>query len=136
MITKTATAGLAGLAFLALSAGSASAAAFSPAAQTDRSVAVAADGLFEQAQFRGYGRGYGPGPRFYGPRGYYGRPYWFSRPWGARPYYGTIIAGVALGTLITVAAVGYAPPRPRPDLCWYWTDPSATRGYWDYCGRY
>jgi hypothetical protein len=50
-----------------------------------------------------------------------------------RPYYGTIIAGVALGTIVTVAAVGLVPPRPRPDLCWYWSDPYRNRGYWDYC---
>jgi hypothetical protein len=50
-----------------------------------------------------------------------------------RPYYGTIVAGVALGTLITVAAVGYVPRRPAPDLCWYWADPYGERGYWDYC---
>ena len=49
------------------------------------------------------------------------------------PYYGTIFAGVALGTLITVAAVGYVPPRPHPDLCWYWADPYGQTGYWDYC---
>ena len=34
---------------------------------------------------------------------------------------------------ITVAAVGYVPPRPAPDLCWYWADPYGNRGYWDYC---
>jgi len=62
-----------------------------------------------------------------------GRPYWFARPWVRRPYYGTIIAGVALGTLITVAAVGAVPPRPAPNLCWYWADPYRSRGYWDYC---
>jgi hypothetical protein len=50
-----------------------------------------------------------------------------------RPYYGTIFAGVALGTLITVAAVGYVPRRPHPDLCWYWADPYGNTGYWDYC---
>jgi len=27
-----------------------------------------------------------------------GRPYWYGRPWVRRPYYGTIVAGVALGT--------------------------------------
>ena len=78
-----------------------------------------------------HGPGWGPGwrPR---PR-WYGRPYWYARPWAPRPYYGTIIAGVALGTIIGVAAVGLAPPRPAPDLCWYWVDPYRTRGYWDYC---
>jgi hypothetical protein len=79
----------------------------------------------------------GPGWRgaapWHGPAGWAGRPYWFGRPWGPRPYYGTIIAGVALGTLITVAAVGYVPPRPAPNLCWYWADPYGNRGYWDYC---
>ena len=98
----------------------------------------------------GFGpRGPGPGPHAYpgwrgqpgwrgapawrGPPGWAGRPYWFGRPWAPRPYYGTIIAGVALGTLITVAAVGAVPPRPRPDLCWYWADPNGYSGYWDYC---
>jgi hypothetical protein len=95
------------------------------------------------------GRGNAPGPRAYpgwrggpgwrgaapwrGPVGWTGRPYWYGRPWGPRPYYGTIIAGVALGTLITVAAIGYVPPRPAPNLCWYWADPYGNRGYWDYC---
>ena len=22
---------------------------------------------------------------------------------------------------------------PAPNLCWYWADPTMTRGYWDYC---
>jgi hypothetical protein len=51
----------------------------------------------------------------------------------ARPYYGTIIAGVALGTIITVAAIGLVPVRPAPNLCWYWADPYGNQGYWDYC---
>ena len=72
-------------------------------------------------------------PAWHGPRGWAGRPYWYGRPWVRRPYYGTIFAGVALGTLITVAAVGYVPHRPHPDLCWYWADPFGETGYWDYC---
>jgi hypothetical protein len=72
-------------------------------------------------------------PAWHGPRGWSGRPYWFGRPWARRPYYGTIIAGVALGTIITVGAIGYVPPRPAPNLCWYWADPYGERGYWDYC---
>jgi len=92
----------------------------------------------EQIQlFRGWHGGWrgGPGWRgpWRGPPGWYGRPYWFARPWVRRPYYGTIVAGVALGTLITVAAIGAVPPRPAPDLCWYWADPYGRRGYWDYC---
>jgi hypothetical protein len=78
-----------------------------------------------------YRRGPPPGPGYrYGgpppPRAYY-------RPWGHRPYYGRIIAGVALGTIIGVTAYGLIPPRPAPDLCWYWADPYRSRGYWDYC---
>jgi hypothetical protein len=52
------------------------------------------------------------------------------RPWVRRPYYGTIVAGVALGTLIAVTA---APPPPDPTLCWYWANPENTQGYWDHC---
>jgi hypothetical protein len=55
------------------------------------------------------------------------------RVWTPRPYYGTFIAGVALGTVIGVAAAGAAPPPPGPNLCWYWSSPSMTQGYWDYC---
>jgi hypothetical protein len=65
--------------------------------------------------------------------GWRGRPYWYARPWGYRPYYGRVIAGVALGTIIGVAVVGAVPPRPAPDLCWYWVDRYRDRGYWDYC---
>jgi hypothetical protein len=130
------TAALAGL--LLIPAGTASAASFTP--PTHREAATAA---LEHVQYRPYGNRYvaGPryapryavGPRYLAPRGYAGRPYWFSRPWGARPYYGTIVAGVALGTLVTVAAIGYAPRRPASNLCWYWADPEGSRGYWDYC---
>jgi len=76
---------------------------------------------------RGPGWGWGGGPRWAG------RPYWYARPWVRRPYYGTIIAGVALGALVTVAIAGRVPPRPAPNLCWYWADPYRNRGYWDYC---
>ena len=56
------------------------------------------------------------------------RPY---RHWNKQPYYGTVIGGVALGTLLGAAA--YSAVAPAPNLCWYWADPSMTRGYWDYC---
>jgi hypothetical protein len=52
------------------------------------------------------------------------------RPWVRRPYYGTVVAGVALGTIIAATSV---PTAPGPDLCWYWSNSSQTRGYWDYC---
>ena len=55
------------------------------------------------------------------------------RPWRARPYYGRIVAGVVLGTVIAVAAAGIPPAPPSADLCWYWSNSKQTRGYWDYC---
>jgi hypothetical protein len=58
------------------------------------------------------------------------RPY---RAWVRRPHYGSIIAGVVLGTIVAAAVAGVVPPPPRPDLCWYWADRAYTRGYWDYC---
>jgi len=59
------------------------------------------------------------------------RPY---RAWVARPYYGTaIIGGIALGTVIAVSAAHTVPVAPGPNACWYWSDPTETRGYWDYC---
>jgi hypothetical protein len=44
-----------------------------------------------------------------------------------------MVAGVALGTMIVVAAAGTVPPAPSPTLCWYWSDPAMIGGYWDYC---
>jgi hypothetical protein len=52
------------------------------------------------------------------------------RPWVRRPYYGTVVAGVALGTIIVASTI---PPAPSSDVCWYWSNSSRTRGYWDYC---
>jgi hypothetical protein len=65
-----------------------------------------------------------------------GRPVYVRsyRPWYRRPHFGTIVGGIALGTVLTVAAVGVAPAyAPAPDTCWYWADPGMTTGYWDYC---
>jgi hypothetical protein len=56
------------------------------------------------------------------------RPY---RKWYKRPYYGTVIGGIALGTILGAAAYSAGPPAPN--LCWYWADPMRTQGYWDYC---
>jgi hypothetical protein len=55
------------------------------------------------------------------------RPY---RAWVRRPYYGRVIAGVTLGTIIAVSAI---PAAPSSEVCWYWANSSKTRGYWDYC---
>lgn len=73
--------------------------------------------------------GFGGRPVVGGP--VFVRPY---RPFYRRPWFGTVIGGIALGTLLTAATVGVAPPYPpAPGLCWYWADPSLTQGYWDYC---
>jgi len=87
-------------------------------------------------------RGVVVAPRAVGRPAYVGRPVVVGRPvyvrpyraWYRRPYFGTIVGGVALGTILTAAAVGVAPAAPPADgLCWYWADPSMTTGYWDYC---
>ncbi len=52
------------------------------------------------------------------------------RPWVQQPYYGTVFDGVTLGTVIAAAAV---PTSPSFDVCWYWSNSSKTRGYWDFC---
>jgi hypothetical protein len=96
---------------------------------------------FARPGFVGRPQGFVGGPG-YGGRPYAGRPGFYGRrafvygyrPWYRRPYFGTIVGGVALGTILTAAAVGVAPAYPPQDgLCWYWADPSLTAGYWDYC---
>jgi hypothetical protein len=122
MGTHSIVAGALALGILALAPTQGQAAVYSQPA-SPRQAAMPADLVAPVQYWRG-------GPRY---RGFYGRPYWHSRPWYRRPYYGTIVAGVALGAIIGVTAYGIAPRRPSPDLCWYWVDPSRSRGYWDYC---
>lgn len=55
------------------------------------------------------------------------------RVWAPRPYYGTIIGGIALGTIIVASAAGTAPAAPGPNMCWFWVDSAQVQGYWDYC---
>ena len=52
------------------------------------------------------------------------------RPWVQRPYFGTVVGGVALGSVIAATA---APAPPAENLCWIWTSAEQTQGYWDYC---
>src|SRR5574337_627909 len=61
-------------------------------------------------------------------RGGWARPGWYSWPVG-----GAIAAGAALGVIGAAAAASYAGPAPGPGLCWYYTDPSRTQGFWDAC---
>lgn len=80
--------------------------------------------------------GWHPPPR---PRGWVGPPpprggWGWGRPagywWGPG---GAIAAGAAIGFLTATAAGAFAPAPPAPRLCWYYTDPSRTAGFWDSC---
>ena len=55
-------------------------------------------------------------------------PNWRGRFWGH------VVFGVTLGTVLTVAA-NAVPVAPDPSLCWTWTNEDLTRGYWYYCDR-
>jgi hypothetical protein len=55
------------------------------------------------------------------------------KPWYRKPYYGTIVAGVALGSVVAATAYGLSPTSPSSNLCWNWADNSMAQGYWDYC---
>ena len=52
------------------------------------------------------------------------------RPWVQQPYYGSRFDGIVLGTVIAANTV---PTSPSFDLCWYWSNSTRTRGYWDFC---
>ncbi|MCH9764632.1 MAG: hypothetical protein K0U34_01380 [Alphaproteobacteria bacterium] len=54
------------------------------------------------------------------------------RAWKRRDYYGTIISGIVLGTVIAAAAREANAPADD-NVCWFWTNPNRTHGYWDYC---
>ena len=138
-MTKYVSAGVALAVMLAAAPGVAGAASYTAAAKatsgatafTTPSRDLSKELLMQVQHNRGgpaYRGGYRGGAVYRG-----GGPGWGYRPWYRRPYYGTIIGGIALGTIIGVTAYGLAPPRPRPDMCWYWADELQSRGYWDYC---
>jgi len=54
-----------------------------------------------------------------------GRYYW--------PRGGAIAAGAAIGFVSAATAAAWAGAAPSPGMCWYYTDPSRTQGFWDYC---
>jgi hypothetical protein len=99
--------------------------------------------LIVEAKNKGRGKGHAKGKHGGSGHGNKPRNHWtgppgnpkggYVRNWSRKPYYGDFLAGVALGTIIGVIVAGSAPASPSSDLCWYWTDPSLTRGYWDYC---
>jgi len=63
-----------------------------------------------------------------GAWGGWARPGWYSWPVG-----GAIAAGAAIGVIGAAAAASYAGPAPGPGLCWYYTTPARTQGFWDAC---
>jgi len=67
-----------------------------------------------------------PGYRGGGVR--WARPGWYRWPAG-----GAIAAGAAIGFVAAASAAAYAGAPPAPGMCWYYTDPSRTQGFWDSC---
>jgi len=49
------------------------------------------------------------------------------------PRGGAIAAGAAIGVVTAATAAAWAGAAPTPGMCWYYTDPSRTQGFWDYC---
>jgi hypothetical protein len=79
-------------------------------------------------------------PGWHGGGVYHGGVYHGGARWGgwARPAYrwgpgGAIAAGAAIGFVAAATAAAWAGPAPGPGLCWYYTDPSRTQGFWDAC---
>jgi len=63
-----------------------------------------------------------------GTRGAWARPSNYRWPRG-----GAIAAGAAIGVVSAATAAAWAGAAPAPGMCWYYTDPSRTQGFWDYC---
>ncbi len=67
--------------------------------------------------------------------GYRGGVRWARPGWYRWPVGGAIAAGAALGFVTAATAAAWAGAAPAPGMCWYYTDPSRTQGFWDYCPR-
>ena len=66
--------------------------------------------------------------------GYAGGGVRWARPAHYRwPRGGAIAAGAAIGFGTAATAAAWAGTAPAPGMCWYYTDPSRTQGFWDYC---
>ena len=68
------------------------------------------------------------GPAVVRPGVRWARPGWYRWPAG-----GAIAAGAAIGFVAAASAAAYAGAAPAPGMCWYYTDPSRTQGFWDSC---
>jgi hypothetical protein len=55
------------------------------------------------------------------------RPGYRWRPGGA------IAAGAAVGFVTAATAAAWAGAAPGPGMCWYYTDSSRQKGFWDAC---
>jgi hypothetical protein len=93
-------------------------------------------GVYGRPGYGGYG--YRGGVYRGGAYGYRGGVYrgygGWARPGGYWwPSGGAIAAGAAIGVLAAGAAVAYAGQPPAPGLCWYYTNPSYSSGFWDAC---
>jgi hypothetical protein len=65
-----------------------------------------------------------------GGYGYYGG---WRRPYAWAPG-GAVAAGAAIGFMTAATATAVATSAaPRPGMCWYYTDPFQTSGFWDVC---
>ena len=67
-------------------------------------------------------------PGYHGGGVRWARPGWYRWPRG-----GAIAAGAAIGFVTAATAAAWAGAAPAPGMCWYYTDPSRTQGFWDYC---
>ncbi len=67
-------------------------------------------------------------PGFAGGGVRWARPAHYGWPRG-----GAIAAGAAIGFVTAATAAAWAGSPPAPGMCWYYTDPSRTQGFWDYC---
>jgi len=73
-------------------------------------------------------RGAAVRPGWHGAGTRWARPGWYGWPVG-----GAIAAGAAIGVVSATGATAWAGAPPAPGMCWYYTDPSKTQGFWDYC---
>ncbi|ABE63744.1 hypothetical protein Nham_2986 [Nitrobacter hamburgensis X14] len=78
----------------------------------------------------GVGRRYVGPVRPVRPVGRWVRParYWW-------PVGGAVAAGAAVGFVTAATASAWAGAPPAPGYCWYYTDSSRTKGFWDACPR-
>jgi hypothetical protein len=93
-----------------------------------RGVAVGPRGNAAAYRSRTVVRGPVARPGYAGGAVRWARPGWYRWPVG-----GAIAAGAAVGFVTAAAATAYAGAAPAPGMCWYYTDPSRTQGFWDYC---